>query len=155
MLPFSPAIYNDEEDENLAVTMVSYGDDTEVSLFGHSANTDAYWQDLTGTQDAKIAGIYNTFTAPTAPIVLNGAWLHAYGRFAADAEFTFEIFRQTLQENRKAKLNHFEVHLRAQVLGQSDQVNHEVCLRFHFDEPVVLAAPNHTHSVSAASIPTK
>ncbi len=53
MLPFSPAIYNDEEDENLAVTMVSYGDDTEVSLFGHSANTDAYWQDLTGTQDAK------------------------------------------------------------------------------------------------------
>lgn len=141
MLPFSPAVYNDEEDENLAVTIVSYGNDNEVSLFGHSANTDAYWRNLTGIQDAKIAGIYNTFTAPSAPIVLNGAWLHAYGRFEADAEFTFEIFRLNTSGEPEGEAIISKSISGAQVLGQSDQVNHEVCLRFHFDEPVVLAAP--------------
>ena len=72
--------------------------DLALPIFGYNRNSDRYWLDYTlnGTEpsegdDVKMVAILNFIYAPTAPLVVNGVHVNAFGVMDDDAELKIEI----------------------------------------------------------------
>lgn len=94
LLPF--AIQND----NIGGVRIDYeaAGDMAMPLFGHNANTQAWWTDHyfngepSGDDYAKVTGLMNFLYATDSPMVVDGAWFNARGEINDDAEFTLGIY---------------------------------------------------------------
>lgn len=130
--------------------------DLSLPVFGHNANTTAYWTDYTFRGDAgpgdlcELTQIMNYYTPSASPLVVDKVWLNAIGFFEPDAEFTCSIIPMLpYYEDGEYMGDVFgdaPVAV-ATVLGK-DVTGYDptstgklyLCLPFTFDTPVVLSA---------------
>lgn len=143
LLPFSM--------HNEGVTFITVDDkviaNMNIPVFGYGPDVDNYWLNvsLNGAEKNpgdynRIEGIANLFM-PSAPIVINGITLHAYGKINADAEITASIY--ALNEEWSSVYSDMTKVATAtckgsDILAQYKDSKSYMCLPFDFDEPVVL-----------------
>jgi len=150
LLPFD---YN-----QLGLTMEIYDDptigDMAIPLFGHNANTNTYWLNysLNGEEkqpgdDVQFNGIANMIFPPSAPLVVNGVTVNAYGKVADDAEFTISIyaFDETMAYDYELLTLLGTATIKGKdILKQFDDDLGYLCLPFDFETPVVIKASEDT-----------
>ena len=119
--------------------------DAEVPIFGHNPSTTQWWTEYTLGEDAgeddsvEVVAILNyIYTVPGAKMVFDKAWLHAFGTFEDDVEFTCGIY-QLSPEGEPAADPMVAATIKGGDVEKSPQGGYNlVSLVFDFGEPVVL-----------------
>lgn len=146
LLPFSPAV------TDLAPTLVDYTElgDLELPVFGYSENTSRYWvekkyEGLVHT--AGVAGVMNFVYAPSAPLVVNGVNVNAFGEVADDAVFTIGIYPVN-EEYKPADTPLATATCNgSDIAGRENGTNEYLMLPFSFDKPVIIDDSNPAYIV--------
>ena len=136
------------------LTFVSYDDaaigDPAIPLFGHNSNTNKYWLNysLNGNEqnpgdDVQLYGIANMIFPPSAPLVVNGVTVNAWGKVDNDAEFTISIY--AFDETMAFDYDLLTLLGSATIKGKdilkeysAGDSNGYLCLPFDFSSPVVI-----------------
>ena len=121
-------------------------------IFGHDKNTTAYWTDYTFQGDAEegdyaaMNAIMNYIYPSSAPLVVNGAWISAYGQVEDGATLTCELFNLEpyYEDGEFRGYTIAETPLRSATcatenfFGRIDNENSYLSASFAFDNPLVI-----------------
>lgn len=119
--------------------------DVEVPIFGHNPSTNQWWTNYTFEGDAgegdfaEVDAILNfIYTVPGSSLVFDKVWLHAFGMFDDDVEFTCGVYPIDPDTYEPAEEPMVTATITgADVLSEPQTSYNLVSLVFDFDEPVV------------------
>lgn len=126
---------------------VTYAD-ISVPYFGYNQESDRFWSETVFGEDAgenawaKLVRIADLFYTSTAPIVIEGVRINAFGKVSRDACFTAEIYllspayEAAETPDYKAVCTGDDIKI---IDRSATHTNDIISLNFRFDEPVVIS----------------